>query len=304
MANNTYPVLCGGTFFTLVLVAKREGPDKRSQYAGKLSEFSQPEALAGLGRVVYPEYTPSGNTKVRSTNATAYRSCENDGTNLSFLNPQVVSTFDKRVKTDYPSALKAMVDFVSHFLEVGTSTAKEIWLVKALLDLIDSDQSIDNDQEFLIVENGQGIKKAALRGMNDFCLQTFLLGVLHFIIVNRPDNKAGKGTFDLWCPSSGNRTIREYEGNMGNGITRAINVTVLEIVDGEIEQEDAATAEDEPSAEYGEPFEDDTTGNTDSKTTNQTVNNPFVFNQYGSNSIQIGSIGTITINNSGGGKNE
>jgi len=49
---------------------------------------------------------------------------------------------------------------------------------------------------------------------------------------------------------------------------------------------------------------EDTADDASSKTTNQTVNNPFVFNQYGNNSIQIGSVDTITINNSGGGKSE
>lgn len=228
MANNTYPVLCGGTFFTLVLAAKREGTDKRSQYAGKLSELSQPELLAGLGRVVYPEYAPSGSKKVRSTNASAYRSCENDGTNLSFLYPQAVTAFDNRVKSEYVIALKAMCGFVSRFLEIGTSIAQEVWIVKCLLDLINSDQSIDDGQLFYIGETGQDITKAALRNKSDFCLQSFLLGVWHFIVVSRPDNKAGKATFDLWCPSSGNRTTREYEGNMGNGIQRIINVSILD----------------------------------------------------------------------------
>ncbi len=297
MANNTYPVLCGGTFFTLVLAAKRDGPDKRSQYAGKLSEFSQPEALACLGRVVYPEYAPSGNKKVRSTNATAYRSCDNDGTNLSFLHPQAVAAFDKRVKTDYPATLKAMVDFVGHFLEVGTSTAQEVWLVKALLETLDADKDIKDSQVFYIVENGQGITKAALRGISDFCLQSFLLGVWHFIVVNKPDNKAGKDTFDRWCPSSGNRTTREYEGKMGNGITRPINVKLLEMIYSDKEQETAATVEDEPSAKSGEPIVNDATEDASSKTTNQTVNNPIVFNQYGKNNIQIGSIGSLTIKN-------
>ena len=296
VANNTYPVLCGGTFFTLVLVAKRKGPDKRSQYAGKLSEFSQPEVLAALGRVVYREYSPNGSKKVRSTNATAYRSCENDGTNLSFLYPQEVDAFDKRVKTDYPAALKAMVDFVDHFLEVGTSTAKEVWLVKALLDLINADQSIDDDQEFFIDENGQGITKAALQGISDFCLERFLLGVWHYILVDGPDNTEGKATYDIWCPSRG-RAERKYTGTMGASVTRHINVTLLEMVDSNIEQETASTEEDEPSAKNGESFVNNATEDTSSKTTNQTVNNPNVFNQYGNNNIQIGSIGSLTINN-------
>lgn len=56
MSNIVYPVLCGGTFFTLVLEARRQRTSKRSQHAGELDGLSQPKTLAGLGRVVYPEY--------------------------------------------------------------------------------------------------------------------------------------------------------------------------------------------------------------------------------------------------------
>ncbi|KGP76133.1 hypothetical protein JT05_06605 [Desulfosporosinus sp. Tol-M] len=303
MSNFTYPVLCGGTFFTLVLEARNQRTSRRSQYAGELDGLSQPETLAGLGSVVYPEYTAPKNKDTFSTNASDYKSCENNGTNLSFLFDHEVAAFDNRVKTQYLEALKAMDDFIKRFLEIGTSTAREVWLVRAFLDLINADQSIADNQEFYIAENGQGITKAALRGMSDFCLQTFLLGVWHFVIVNRQDNKVGKATYDTWCPSRG-RAERKYTGPMGDGITRPINVTLLEMLTSEIEQETAAAVEDEPSAEYGEAFVKDATEDASSKTTNQTVNNPSVFNQYGSNSIQIGSIGTITINNSGGGKSE
>jgi len=303
VSNIAYPVLCGGTFFTLILETRNQRTSRRSQYAGELDGLSQPETLAGLGRVVYPEYSEPKNKDTFSTNASDYKSCENNGTNLSFLFDQEVGAFDNRVKTQYVAALRTMDDFVRRFLEVGTSTAKEVWLVKAFLDLINADQSIDDNQEFYIAENGQGITKAALRGMSDFCLQTFLLGVWHFVIVNRPDNKSGKATYDTWCPSRG-RAERKYTGSMGDSVTRSINVTLLEMVDDETKQETASTVEDEPFAEYGEPFANGATEDASSKATNQTVNNPFVFNQYGSNSIQIGSIGTITINNSGGGKSE
>ena len=143
MTINAHPVLCGGTFFTLVLEARKQRTCKRSLYAGELDGLSQPETLAGLGRVVNPDYVEPKNKDSFSTNASDYKSCENNGTNLAFLFTQEVLSFDTRVKTRYLEALSAMDDFVQRFLEVGTSTAKEVWLVKALLDLIDADQSID-----------------------------------------------------------------------------------------------------------------------------------------------------------------
>lgn len=295
MSKIIYPVLCGGTFFTLVLESRKQRTSKRSQHRGELDGLSQPEIFAALGRIVYPEYSEPKSQDTFRTNVSNYKACENNGTNLSFLCAQEVSAFDNHVKTKYLTPLGALCDFVSCFLDVGTSTAKEVWLVKAFLDLINADQSIDDSQEFYIRENGQSITKAALRNMNDFCFQSFLLGVWHFVIVNRPNNKTGKTTYDTWCPSRG-RAERKYIGTLGDNITRPISVLLW---GSDIEPETATANGDDPS-NYDEPFAKDSF----SKTTGQMVNNPIIFNQYGHNSVQIGSIDTITIYNAGGDKNE
>ena len=300
MTINAYPVLCGGTFFTLVLEARKQRTCKRSLYAGELDGLSQPDTLAGLGRVVNPDYVEPKNKDSFSTNASDYKSCENNGTNLAFLFTQEVLSFDTRVKTRYLEALCAMDDFVQRFLEVGTSTAKEVWLVKALLDLIDADQSIDNDQAFYIGEAGQKITKAALREMSDFFFQPFLLGIWHFAIVNRKDNTEGKSTCDMWCPPRGGKE-RKYIGTMGVGITRSINVPLIKAAS---KKDPASTDEYSAPVKNGDPVVDDFSEEPASRTTNQTINHPFVFHQYGNNSIQVGNIETLVINNSGGEKRE
>ena len=220
--------------------------------------------------------------------------------NLAFLFTQEVLSFDTRVKTRYLEALSAMDDFVQRFLEVGTSTAKEVWLVKALLDLIDADQSIDNDQAFYIGEVGQKITKAALRDMSDFFFQPFLLGIWHFAVVIRKDNTEGKSTYDIWCPSQGGKE-RKYIGTMGVGITRSINVPLIEAAS---KKDPASTDEYSAPMENGDPVVDDFSEEPASTTTNQTINHPFVFHQYGNNSIQVGNIEMLVINNSGGEKRE
>lgn len=226
MARNNYPVLCGGTFFTLILEARGQRTSQRSRYEGEQDGLSQPETLAGLGKAVYPEYTPPSNKQTFRTNVNAYKSCADDGSNLSFLFPDKVSAFDGRVKNEYSNALMAMCDFADRFLEIGTSIKKETWLVKALLELIETDTSIEDNQELYLCEGGQGITKGTLRQVCEFTLQPFLLGVWHFIVVSRPYNKSGKDTFDVWCPPRG-RAERKYEGTMGERIDRFINVAVL-----------------------------------------------------------------------------
>jgi hypothetical protein len=238
----------------LILEARGQRTSQRSRYEGGQDGLSQPETLAGLGKVVYPEYAPPKNAQTFRTNANAYKACTDDGGNLSYLFPDRVSAFDSRVRHEYPKALKAMCDFTSRFLEVGTSIKKEEWLVKALLELIEADASIDDGQAFFICSDGKGVTKATLRLMSDFVLQPLLLGVWHFVVVNRQDNKSGKTTFDTWCPPR-DRAERKYEGNMGEGINRTINVEVLNIPadKGESKAVAEATAAEESSQDTTRP---------------------------------------------------
>jgi hypothetical protein len=233
VANNAYPVLCGGTYFTLLLEARGQRTSKRSQYEGEKDGLSQTNLLAALGKIIYPEYVPPQNKQTFKTNTNAYKSCVDDGSNLSFLFPDAISAFDNRVRNEYQKALTAMCEFTDQYLEVGSSLKKEERLLKALLELLENDASIDAAQEFFVCSSGKGLTKSALSMMSDFVLQPFLLGVLHFAVVSRPDNKAGKTTFDNWCPPR-YRAERKYEGTMGQGISRTINVELLATQQSEI----------------------------------------------------------------------
>ena len=50
-----------------------------------------------------------------------------------------------------------------------------------------------------------------------------LLGVWHYVVVNRKENKVGKDTYNLWCPLAGGGP-RNYSGNMGKTLVQEITV--------------------------------------------------------------------------------
>lgn len=229
MTKNENQRLCGGIFFTLLLQARKPRKGVREHYRGESDGLSDPEMMVALLKVVNPDYNepPATRKATFKGNTSDYKSCKiSQSTYLPFNDSAMISAFDSRIKNEYPSALAAMANFVASFIESGTSTKKDERLIKALLEIMDTDASIDDTQVFYIGESGQGITKAILRRMNDFCLQPFLLGVWHFIIANRNDNKAGKATFDLLCPSRGGAE-RKYEGKLGAAITRVISVTQI-----------------------------------------------------------------------------
>lgn len=294
MTNKEYPRLCGGTFMTLVLQALLQRKKAREHYKGESDKLNDPDVLVGLITVINPEYKDPGKA-VLKTKANDYKSCKlSKGQYMPFGDKLQIDVFDRRVREDYLVARNDMSIFVDNFIETGIKLKKDVRLVKALVDLIDQDDSIDDDVEFLIGENGEPLRKDRFGELNKVCLPSFLLGIWHYIVVNRKSNNVGQLTYNTWCPKNGGGT-REYEGHMGEGITRNIAVhTIAPIEDVpqeavEAEVVDESDKPDEP--EYHQKSENAGT----QQNLQQQINNPFTFIQNGDNNTQIGYIATQTI---------
>lgn len=230
MATNEYPRLCGGTFFTLILQALRQRMKAREHYSGDSDGLSDPEVLVGLIKVINPDYTDPGKENLKGT-VNNYKACKiSNSTYLPFDDEQVISAFDSKVKTAYQSVLNRMIGFVNDFLDMSETVHKDVNLVRAIVDLIQQDQTIKAGDEFFIGQNGEKKKKAALGDLKEVCLPSFLLGVWHYIVVNRKDNGIGKATYDVWCPSAGGGQ-RKYIAHMGKGILESLTISYADIVE-------------------------------------------------------------------------
>jgi hypothetical protein len=293
----------------LVLQALRQRVKARQHYKGERDGLSDPEVLIGLIKVINPDYQePKEGALKGKTND--FKSCKTStGQYLPFGDKPEVEAFDERVRTDYQAALGAMTEFAAMFLETGTAVQKDVRLVKALIDLIEQDDSIQPNEEFYIEENGGKIKKTALGGLNDVCLPAFLLGVWHYVVVNRKDNSVGKATYDDWCPENGGAP-RTYSGNMGKRITTKIDVRMPDVPEEvdiyDFGDEDADQSGSQSGQEYDFDF-----GDEDSKTgtpppAHTVMNNPLFISQTGANSNVIPNYGTmnLTLGKHGGGSNE
>ena len=252
MTINEYPRLCGGTFFTLVLQALRQRMKAREHYAGDSDGLSDPEVLVGLIKVINPDYADPGKENLKGT-TNNYKACKtSNSAYLPFDDEQVVSAFDSVVRTNYQTALNGMIGFVNDFLDLSETIHKDANLVRALIDLILQDQSIKAGDEFFIGSNGEKKKKAALGDLKKVCLPSFLLGVWHYVVVNRRDNAVGRTTYDEWCPSNG-RAPRRYTAHMGENILDGLTTYTVdpketiaaEIVDEPIEDDTSAVGQDE-----------------------------------------------------------
>lgn len=290
MTNTDIPRLCGGTVFTLILEARQQRYGVREHFAGDSDGLSEMDTLIGLAQVMVPDLKRPAKTRedVVQGNTTEFKICKTAGGKgyYPFSNRQAKKAFDDRVKGDYAEALKAMCDFTRKFIRVRGSGKQDENLVKALLDLIEQDGSIGDSQVFYITPDGKPMTKQKINQIDgdEICLQSFLLGVWHFAIMRREGNTIGKATMNDWCPSKGGAP-REYEGHMGENLSRDIELIYLEDVDVPIEAEDETVEHIEAEIVDGGK---DPEPEQKAQTVNQNVNNPVVIN--------------ITMNQSGDGR--
>jgi hypothetical protein len=109
--------------------------------------------------------------------------------------------------------------------EVLDVKKKGVQLVRSLLGAIKDDGDILDGDEFYI-EPGNAVSKKELVGMENFTAEYFLLGVWHYIIMQRADkNEKGEKTYQVWYPSKG-----RYCGTVGNDIKQNITVDSIPAV--------------------------------------------------------------------------
>lgn len=190
------PRLCGGTFFVLLLRAKRSRTKKEIQQFGNGS-ITNPELLKALILFFDPDYTAPFGTSLK-TNTSLYKSCDISAADcLPFSDTALINAFDRKIKTEYWNELTTMKLLVDFFLTTE-KLAKIQELVYGVLNLIKDDDSIEPQDVFYALPNGIAISKAKLLTITDVNLYALLLGVWHFILMKRKDNTIGKSTLKEW----------------------------------------------------------------------------------------------------------
>lgn len=280
--------LCGGTFFILISNARKQLPSKGEMYAGKKSGITEPETLMALARVVTPdiEEPMSSENKSMRDGTSDFKSCRGWGWRPFLFNDKAAKkSFDERMKNDYQECLAQMTEFTNKYLDLRTDTHKDFFLVKALLELLDADGTIDGDTRFYAERSGRTITKDELLEQSTICLESFLLGLWHYCIVDVKKNSIGQATYNEWCPPTEGNNERPYEACVGEGSMRQIELTYCMPSDFMDYEENKTSDEDEEP----EPEILDAVPNHEEKSAQpnlkQNINNPVIFNltqnQYG-----------------------
>lgn len=284
MAKEMIPFLCGGTFLTQILRARKELMTFTEHTNGQKESLSEQETFRRLISI-YQLSDFHGGTSLK-TYTSQYKNCSNSlAAYAQFSDNDLHRAFDEDVKSDNSIALRMTAKFVQEFLDPS------LWLqlVRSLLDMIENDEDIPADDEFYITGDANAIKKNDIHSINHFYIEPFLLGLWHYIIMNRTDdNEKGAYTYKQWYPSKGN-----YRGTVGNGITRTLTVDSWPAASMQEESAtEKAAPDDEPQVEAIDSG-DEPQGK--SKTCTQYIEHATIVNQNGEKNIHIDHVETLNL---------
>lgn len=223
--------LCGGTFFSLLTRAmKHHGRSKGIMVNGRVinpkadaASVSERNLLKGLVRIFYPTM-PDFAYSTEKSNATDFKKCKKNISSLKLEDELLKGNFDNQVKNNYVNRLRAMEALVAAQIDVE---GQGVWLVKALLELIDKDGYILDNSLFYVCPDGRPLMKKELQYESHFCLEAFILGVWHYCIMKVPDNRVGAETYLAFYPSArkggkGNR--HQFVNSIGRNPSRLIEL--------------------------------------------------------------------------------
>ena len=216
MTSNKVPYLCGGVLFFLLAQAKPSGGTARDHAAGVKDTHKAPIVMADL------VYAVTGTTGIESPKDTSnYRECVNSGSiNVPFNDAVVCDSYDNEVKNKYSATLNRMTEFVNWHV----ANSKAEWLVKAILEIIETDEGILDTDFFYLQPDGQPISKADVCTLTEFVLPALLVGAMHYTLIHRQDkNELGVATLNA-IGTKIPRRERVYNGKLGNKIQRPVTV--------------------------------------------------------------------------------
>lgn len=284
MANKKTPYLCGGTFLTQILRARKELTTSIEHTNGHKESLSEQETFRRLISI-YQLSDFHGGTSLK-TYTSKYKNCTDSLVAYGqFSDNDLRRAFDEDMKSEQSIALQMMTVFVTEFI----STTKQVQLLRALLDIIALDLDIPDDAEFFITADSTATKAKDIPAIDHFYIEPFLLGMWHYIIMNRSDdNEKGADTYKQWYPRKG-----DYRGTVGNGILQSITVDSLPTT--YFESTDTSKNFSSDKEPHVEVVDSEDTMQEDAKSCTQYIENATIVNQNGEKNIHIDHVDTLNL---------
>ena len=213
--------LCGGTLLTLLCAVKR-APGNRVTFLGMKGACSEAMMLAGLLKMICPEYREDVSAAFKTT-ASRYKNCRCDsGMNLPMDKSEFTAHFQRRVLEQMPDVLGEMELYCRTFLRVEEADRME-WLTKGILSLIASDPLARD--KLVYCPDGKILRAGDVLEMKTICLPVLLTGCLDYIVRHVPYNTEGQETIERWIRAKdGVHQAGVLSGTIGQSIRHPVCV--------------------------------------------------------------------------------
>lgn len=222
MTPENIPYLCGGILFDLLLESRKPRRKARNKLNGGSDGLTAPGVYAGLIHIVTGEdvSTYAGTTLEKC--ASDYKKClSSKGTYVPFTDPATQSAFDAAYKRKDPDLLERTSEFIDRYLNAG----KCEWLTRALIETMQSDKDLQDIE--IAISYDTTMKVCTLHTAQKIIFLPFLLSVINFVMVNRPECESGRPTFETWYSQSSAKAewkFNKKNNNVGESI-QPLNVS-------------------------------------------------------------------------------
>ena len=289
MGEMNIPFLCGGTFYILLLQALKK--DRRIRlneldgYKAKEKAINDVTCLKGLVRTFY-DFNEHFSDSTFTAHKNQYKLCEKNSTGwLQFETQYLVDAYDKKVRGSYALALEEMDSFIDAFIDEGDLGKK---LIRALLEVIDLDRTIDDDAEFVVQSGGRVIDKKGLLKLSNIGARPFLLSIWHFIITKRgSENTLGAETVGHWLHHETSQAPYKYVGTVGEhyALDKEISFEKVVAESGAPENIEYTNSDNKAEEDQGDEYSEQREAG--GQGTNQILNAQTVFNQRAEKIVNI-----------------
>ncbi|MDD3205658.1 MAG: hypothetical protein PHS74_08000 [Lachnospiraceae bacterium] len=302
MTKITYPHLCAGVFFKLLVKYSKSGGTCDDHRHGIKDEVSQNNLAYQLTRIAIPSF-PYPNQSTLQKHVSQLANCRESkpGSAVPYYDGRYADVLSNLFHTDYNALLFSWSAFLDWAIGLIKNQTNCELIAKALLEVIEQDGSFKGCNAG---EHGEYITREYLLGNPTIHYQSFLLGIWQYICETAQDNKVDETLFDAWTAAR----IGKYDGHNVQIYIQKPEQTestgFSESVKPKDNTEQSRAAETNTASASETPIEaeiiDEVPPSSGDKTTEQQPvhQEANIFNNYG-NGPQIGTINgdlKITIN--------
>ena len=200
-----YPRLCGSTLlFTVLRLRKRRSGKQEECFKDFLGIIDPPAVKDVYDASLHKYASECKNAKELPV----------EGNYVRFGDTDVCTTFRDEFRNNEEVVLERMKKFVSTYFE---ETSHKL-LVKALLELIEADKSIDEHNRSLLVKPGlvPAFKDEILNGDGEIFFYNFLIGVWYYVYQYFEGHTVGEDTIKSWTEETKDYTANKVDCDLGN----------------------------------------------------------------------------------------